>query len=132
MAAVRQPASLLAHQWAHPGKQLVFMGGELAQEREWSHDRSLDWHLLEQPEHLGVQTLVRELNRQYGEQPSLWELDSEPAGFSWLAGDDVDQNVIAYLRFSPRPEPRAGLCRQPLTGRPLRLPARPPCCGAMV
>ncbi len=90
--------ALLAHQWAHPGKQLLFMGCELAQEREWSHDRSLDWHVLEQPEHLGVQALVRDLNQRYGENRSLWELDSKPEGFSWLTGDDVDQNIIAYLR----------------------------------
>jgi 1,4-alpha-glucan branching enzyme len=90
--------ALLAHQWAHPGKQLLFMGCELAQEREWSHERSLDWHLLEQPQHVGIQALVRDLNRRYQEHPSLWQHDAEPAGFSWLADDDVDQNVLAYLR----------------------------------
>ena len=72
--------ALYAYMWAHPGK-LLFMGGEIAQEREWSHERSLDWHLLEQREHAGIQALVRDLNRAYRDEPALWELDSEPAGF---------------------------------------------------
>src|SRR6266487_3306661 len=72
--------ALYAFMWAHPGKKLLFMGGELAQEREWSHDASLDWHLLERPEHQGVQALVRDLNRIYREEPALWEVDFEPAG----------------------------------------------------
>ena len=65
------------------------MGGELAQEREWSHERSLDWHLLERPEHRGVQTLVGDLNRFYRDEPALWELDGEPAGFAWLELNDA-------------------------------------------
>ena len=72
--------ALYGYMWAHPGKKLLFMGGELAQEREWSHERSLDWHLLERPEHRGVQTLVGDLNRLYRDEPALWELDGEPAG----------------------------------------------------
>ena len=124
--------ALLGYQWAHPGKKLLFMGGELAPGARVEPRPLLDWHLLEQPEHLGVQTLIRELNRQYGEQPSLWELDSEPAGFSWLAGDDVDQNVIAYLRFS-RDQSRVLACAdQPFTCCPVRLPPRPSGRGAMV
>ena len=75
--------------WAHPGKKLLFMGGELAQEQEWSHERSLDWHLLERPEHAGVQALVRDLNRAYRAQPALWELDFDPGGFAWLEADDA-------------------------------------------
>ena len=76
--------ALYGYMWAHPGKKLLFMGGELAQEREWSHDRSLDWHLLERPEHAGVQALVGDLNRVYRDEPALWELDFEPDGFAWL------------------------------------------------
>ena len=76
--------ALYGYMWAHPGKKLLFMGGELAQEREWSHERSLDWHLLERPEHRGVQTLVGDLNRVYRDEPALWEIDGEPAGFTWL------------------------------------------------
>ena len=71
---------LYAYMWAHPGKKLLFMGGELAQEQEWSHERSLDWHLLERPEHAGIQSLVRDLNRLYRDEPALWEVDSDPSG----------------------------------------------------
>jgi 1,4-alpha-glucan branching enzyme len=92
--------SLYAYMWAHPGKKLLFMGGELAQEQEWSHDRSLDWHLLESPEHGGVQALVRELNRLYRNEPALWEVDFEPAGFRWLEPNDAAGNVLAFARLS--------------------------------
>jgi 1,4-alpha-glucan branching enzyme len=90
--------ALYAYMWAHPGKKLVFMGSELAQEAEWSHERSLDWHLLERPENAGIQSLVRDLNRTYREQPALWELDSEPGGFWWLEPNDADANVMAFAR----------------------------------
>jgi 1,4-alpha-glucan branching enzyme len=92
--------ALYGHMWAHPGKKLLFMGGELAQEREWGHDASLDWHLLEQPEHAGVQRLVRDLNRVYRDEPALWERDFDPAGFSWLEVDDAASNTLAFARFS--------------------------------
>jgi 1,4-alpha-glucan branching enzyme len=86
--------------WAHPGKKLLFMGCEIAQEREWSHERSLDWHLLERPEHAGIQSLVRDLNRLYREEPALYETDSDPAGFWWLEPNDADRNVLAFARAS--------------------------------
>jgi 1,4-alpha-glucan branching enzyme len=92
--------SLYGYMWAHPGKKLLFMGGELAQEDEWSHDRSLDWHLLERPEHQGVQTLVRDLNRVYRDEPALFELDGDPAGFRWLEASDADDNTLAFLRLA--------------------------------
>jgi 1,4-alpha-glucan branching enzyme len=92
--------ALFAYMWAHPGKKLLFMGGELAQEQEWSHDRSLDWHLLEQRENAGVQALVRELNRVYREEPALWECDHDPAGFRWLEPNDASANVLAFARYS--------------------------------
>jgi 1,4-alpha-glucan branching enzyme len=101
--------ALYAYMWAHPGKKLLFMGGELAQEREWSHDRSLDWHLLERPEHAGVQQLVRDLNRVYRDEPSLWEVDFAPAGFRWLEPNDAPANVLAFARFSSEEE-RALVC----------------------
>jgi len=94
--------ALYAYMWAHPGKKLLFMGAELAQEREWSHERSLDWHLLERPEHAGIQALVRELNRVYRDEPALWELDADPAGFAWLEANDADNNVVAFVRASRR------------------------------
>jgi 1,4-alpha-glucan branching enzyme len=92
--------ALFAYMWAHPGKKLLFMGGELAQEQEWSHDRSLDWHLLEQRDNAGVQALVRELNRVYREEPALWECDHDPAGFRWLEPNDAPANVLAFARYS--------------------------------
>jgi 1,4-alpha-glucan branching enzyme len=92
--------ALYAYMWAHPGKKLLFMGGELAQEREWQSEGSLDWHLLERPEHSGVQALVRDLNRLYRSEPALWELDFEPAGFRWLEPNDASSNVVAFFRLS--------------------------------
>ena len=92
--------ALYAYMWAHPGKKLLFMGCELAQQAEWSHERSLDWHLLEQPEHAGIQSLVRDLNRLYRSEPAMYELDSDPAGFWWLEPNDADNNVLAFARQS--------------------------------
>ncbi len=91
--------ALFAWMWAHPGKQLLFMGGEFAQEREWDHDRSLDWHLLADAGHAGVHQLVRDLNHTYCDRPALWTVDFDPAGFTWLVADDADQNVAAFLRI---------------------------------
>jgi 1,4-alpha-glucan branching enzyme len=84
--------------WGHPGKKLLFMGGEIAQEREWNHDLSLDWHLLEDPFHRGVQALIRDLNRVYREFPALHERDAEAGGFQWLVADDAENSVIAWAR----------------------------------
>jgi 1,4-alpha-glucan branching enzyme len=92
--------ALYAYMWAHPGKKLLFMGGELAQEAEWSHERSLDWHLLEDPAHAGVQRLVRDLNHAYRDEPALWEIDSDPSGFWWIEPNDADRNVVAFARQS--------------------------------
>ena len=90
--------SLYAYMWAHPGKKLLFMGQEFAQEQEWSEDRSLDWHLLENPEHSGIQSLVRDLNKAYQAEPALWEMDSDGAGFWWTEANAADDNVIAFAR----------------------------------
>ena len=90
--------SLYAYMWAHPGKKLLFMGGEIAQLAEWSEERSLDWHLLESAEHAGVQALVRDLNRIYRAEPALWEVDDDPAGFRWLEPNDASSNVVAFAR----------------------------------
>jgi 1,4-alpha-glucan branching enzyme len=92
--------ALYAYMWAHPGKKLLFMGCEFAQESEWSHERSLDWHLLERGEHAGIQSLVRDLNRLYRDEPALWELDSDPSGFWWVEPNDADANVVAFARQS--------------------------------
>jgi 1,4-alpha-glucan branching enzyme len=92
--------ALYGYMWAHPGKKLLFMGGELGQEHEWSSEGSLDWHLLERAEHAGIQELVRDLNLRYREEPALWEVDFEPAGFRWLEANDADANVIAFARLA--------------------------------
>ncbi|MCW5695751.1 MAG: 1,4-alpha-glucan branching protein GlgB [Bauldia sp.] len=88
--------------WGHPGKKLLFMGGEFAQENEWHHDHSLDWHLLDQREHLGVQMLVGDLNRLYRAVPALHARDCEPGGFQWVIGNDVESSVVAWFRRGHR------------------------------
>ena len=84
--------------WAHPGKKLLFMGGEFAQHAEWNHDRQLDWHLLEDERHRGVQRLIGDLNRCYREHPALHQCDAESRGFQWIDFSDHDQSVIAFAR----------------------------------
>jgi len=84
--------------WMHPGKKLLFMGGELAQWQEWNHDSELDWTLLDQPMHRGVHALVRDLNALYRELPALHAQDHRPEGFQWVVGDDHQNSVFAWLR----------------------------------
>ena len=124
-----------AFMFGHPGKKLMFMGCEFGQEKEWNHDASLDWHLLEQPPHGGVQALIRDLNRIYRTLPALHELDCDAEGFRWLVADDAERSVFAWLRqgreadaqcivivnFTPEirtgyrvPVPRAGRWREVL------------------
>jgi len=86
--------------WGHPGKKLLFMGGEIAQEREWDHDRELDWRLLDDPAHAGIQRLVRDLNRIYVTEPALHRLDCHPRGFEWVIADDRSNSVFAFLRLA--------------------------------
>jgi len=90
---------LFAFQWSHPGKQLTFMGTEIAQGTEWSESRPLDWYVLDYDGHRGVQSAVRALNSVYRAHPALWRLDHDPAGFRWLEAGDADHNTIAYLRL---------------------------------
>jgi 1,4-alpha-glucan branching enzyme len=87
-----------AFMYSHPGKKLLFMGGEFAQVREWNHNQSLDWHLLEQADHAGVQQLLRDLNRLYRDTPALHQLDSRIEGFGWIDCSDTEQSVIAFAR----------------------------------
>jgi 1,4-alpha-glucan branching enzyme len=100
----------LAFMWAHPGKKLLFMGSEIAQETEWSHDAQIDWHLLDRPEHKGVQRLVRDLNRVYAAEPALHRLDSDPNGFRWVIGDDRANSVFAFLRLAGDEPPILAVC----------------------
>ncbi len=92
--------------FGHPGKKLLFMGNEFAQASEWRHDFSLDWHLLGDPRHAGIQALIRDLNRLYRETPALHELDCEAAGFEWLVMHDADRSVFAWLRKGREPRDR--------------------------
>ncbi|MCW2494248.1 1,4-alpha-glucan branching protein GlgB [Jatrophihabitans sp.] len=96
MATLR---TLYAYMWAHPGKQLLFMGQEFAQGGEWAESRSLDWWLLDAPDHRGVSRLVSDLNRAYRDSPALWSQDTEPAGFGWIDANDASGNVYSFLRF---------------------------------
>ena len=88
----------LAFMWAHPGKQLVFMGIEMGQESEWAEARELDWWLLDHPEHRGVQSLVRDLNAAYVGTPALWRRDSDPATFEWIDANDAGRNTFSFVR----------------------------------
>ncbi|HEY3777701.1 MAG TPA: 1,4-alpha-glucan branching protein GlgB [Rhizomicrobium sp.] len=87
-----------AFMWTHPGKKLLFMGGEFAQVAEWNHDAEIDWKLLSDPAHAGVQRLVGDLNRLYRREPALHREDAEASGFAWIAGDDRANSVFAYER----------------------------------
>jgi 1,4-alpha-glucan branching enzyme len=91
---------LYAYMWAHPGKQMIFMGSEFGMEREWNHDESIDWHLLEDDRHAGLQRLVGDLNRIYKETRALWQQDFTPEGFQWIDANDADNNVISFFRTS--------------------------------
>ncbi|GAA2062201.1 1,4-alpha-glucan branching protein GlgB [Leifsonia soli] len=101
--------AFLAYMWGHPGKQLLFMGQEFGQPSEWSEERGLDWWILDQPAHQGLWNLVAQLNAVYRQNPQLWALDNEPAGFEWLDGSDAQGNVIAFLRKDRDGEPIAML-----------------------
>ena len=101
----------LAYMWAHPGKQLLFMGCEIAQDNEWSEERELDWWLLDDPYHRGIQSLVRDLNRAYRESPALWTTDSDPAGFSWIDANDSSNNVFSFVRGAGRQATARGRLR---------------------
>jgi 1,4-alpha-glucan branching enzyme len=107
--AWQQFANLRAYygfMFGHPGKKLLFMGNEFAQDREWRHDHSLDWHLLEKPSHAGIKALVADLNRLYRTLPALHELDCEAAGFEWLIMHDADRSTFAWLRKGNGPRER--------------------------
>ncbi|GGX34821.1 1,4-alpha-glucan branching enzyme [Streptomyces lomondensis] len=100
----------LGFMWAHPGKQLLFMGQEFAQGAEWSEAHGPDWWLLDpgygaEADHRGVRDLVRDLNTVYRATPALWRLDTDPAGFEWIVGDAADDNVLAFLRLDPDGNP---------------------------
>ena len=90
--------NLFGWMWTHPGKKLLFMGGEFGQWREWNHDTQLDWHLAAEPDHAGLQRWVADLNRCYREQPALFERDFTPDGFAWIDSNDSDNSVLTFMR----------------------------------
>jgi len=110
--------ALFAYMWAHPGKQLLFMGSEFGQGAEWSSERGLDWWALGDEHHAGVRQLVRDLNRAYRDNPAMWALDYSPEGFGWIDANDAGGNVLSFLRFGPAPAAPQGADGQarPATG----------------
>jgi 1,4-alpha-glucan branching enzyme len=130
---------LYAYMWSQPGKKLLFMGGELAQDKEWNHDASLDWKLLDDPAHRQISLLIGELNRLYRSEAALHQLDCEPRGFHWIVADDAERSVLVYervalndervlcaLNFTPVPRQnyRVGVTRDGLWSEILNTDAR--------
>ena len=96
---------LLGYMYAQPAKKLLFMGADIGQWREWNHDASLDWHLLQDPRHQGVQRWLADLNRLYRDEPALHELDCDPGGFEWIDCQDSENSVVMILRKAKGPAP---------------------------
>ncbi|MFM8405014.1 MAG: 1,4-alpha-glucan branching protein GlgB [Actinomycetota bacterium] len=115
--------ALYGFMWAHPGKKLLFMGCEYAQNDEWRESQSLDWHLTQYAEHNGVQSLVAEINHQYKEHPALWQKDISAEGFQWLVGDDGSGNTLAFVRWSETGSPLISITNfSPVPHENYRLP----------
>ncbi len=108
--------ALYGYMWAHPGKQLLFMGSEFGQRGEWSQEQGLDWAALLGEDHVGLRHLVDDLNAVYRAHPALWQDDFEPAGFSWIDANDAFGNVISFLRFAEGSPPLA--CIVNFSGEP--------------
>jgi 1,4-alpha-glucan branching enzyme len=96
--------TLYGYMFGHPGKKLMFMGGEIGQSREWNCDASLDWHLLDDPMHAGLQRWVKDLNHTYQREPSLFELDFEGAGFRWVDCNDNENSIVSMIRRARDPQ----------------------------
>jgi 1,4-alpha-glucan branching enzyme len=95
--------ALYGYLFAHPGKKLLFMGNDIGQWREWNHDRQVDWDVLGDARHVGLQRWVRDLNHVYRTEPSLWQEDNDPAGFSWIDCHDSEQSVLSLIRRASNP-----------------------------
>jgi 1,4-alpha-glucan branching enzyme len=101
---------LFGYMWSHPGKKLLFMGGEFGQKREWTHEGSLEWHVLQYPLHEGVQRWVADVNRVYSAQRALHAQDFSKDGFRWLQRGDWEQSVLSYMRQAPDAAPVVVVC----------------------
>ncbi|HUK01610.1 MAG TPA: 1,4-alpha-glucan branching protein GlgB [Steroidobacteraceae bacterium] len=101
---------LYGYMWGHPGKKLLFMGGEFGQRREWQHEESLEWHVLQYPLHAGLKRWVQDLNALYRSTPALYQLDFSPDGFEWVDWSDADSSVLAFLRKDRAGEPVLVVC----------------------
>jgi len=101
---------LYGYMWTHPGKKLLFMGGEFGQKREWQHEESLEWHVLQYPLHEGVQRWLADLNRLYRTTAALHELDFSAEGFEWVDCDDADMSVLSFLRLTRSGAPLLAVC----------------------
>lgn len=97
--------ALLGYMWTHPGKKLLFMGGEVGQWEEWNHESNVSWHLLEYEEHRGIQRWLKDLNRYYREQPALYQVDFHDGGFQWIDCNDIDNSVLSFLRRDAQGRP---------------------------
>ncbi len=102
--------ALFGYMWAHPGKKLLFMGGEFAQRREWTHEGELEWWVTGLPEHAGVKRLMMDLNRVYRQEPALHRVDFSPEGFEWIDADNAELSVLAFLRKAPGVRPVLVVC----------------------
>jgi 1,4-alpha-glucan branching enzyme len=119
--------ALYGFMWAHPGKKLLFMGCEFAQNDEWRESQSLDWHLTQYGEHSGVQNLIAEINERYKIIPALWQKDVFADGFQWLVGDDGAGNTLAFTRWSEEGEPLLSITNfSPVPHENYRLPLPAP------
>jgi 1,4-alpha-glucan branching enzyme len=115
--------ALYGFMWAHPGKKLLFMGCEFAQNDEWRESQSLDWHLTQYAEHSGVQNLITEINHRYKENAALWQKDIFAEGFQWLVGDDGSGNTLAFVRWSENGSPLISITNfSPVPHENYRLP----------
>jgi 1,4-alpha-glucan branching enzyme len=101
---------LLGWMWSHPGKKLLFMGGEFGQWREWNHDRELDWFLTHEGDHAGTQRWMRDLNRVYRDHPALHRLDFSHEGFEWIDGNDYENSVLTFIRWPDEGRPVVVAC----------------------
>jgi len=101
---------LIGYMWAHPGKKLLFMGGEFGQRREWTHEGELEWWVLQYADHAGMQRWVKDLNAVYKREPALWQIDFEPAGFEWIDAADVAASVFSFVRHARNGESVLVVC----------------------